>query len=145
MQEVASSGAEVDEHAVTRRVLGGRRGHQRAVGRLLRGEGSSFASTAASQAHFAPRSSSSHPSYEQFAAAMADSAAARAETERYKSKVDSMEKNIALLVAQLQSRMPDIQYPGFVPPYPQPGPNVEGDDDEEDDDDDQDDEDLGDD
>ena len=48
------------------------------------------------------------PSYEQFAAALADSAAARAETERYKSKVNSMEKNIALLVAQLQSRMPDI-------------------------------------
>ena len=130
----------MDEHAVTRRVLGERRGHQRAVGRLLRGEGSSFASTAASQAHFAPGSSSSHPSYEQFAAAMADSAAARAETERYKSKVDSMEKNIALLVAQLQSRMPDIQYPGLVPPYPQPGPNAEGDNDEEED---ADDEDLG--
>ena len=128
----------MDEHEVTRRVLGERRGHQRAIGRLLRGEGSSFASTAASQAHFAPRSSSAHPSYEQFAAAMADSAAARAETERYKSKVDSMEKNIALLVAQLQSRMPDIQYLGFVPPYPQPGPNAKGDDDEEDDDDDED-------
>ena len=53
-QEAASSGAEVDEHAVTRRVSG----HQRAVGRLLRGDGSSFASTAASQAHFAPGSSS---------------------------------------------------------------------------------------
>ena len=66
-------------------------------------------------------------------AALADSAAARAETERYKDKVDSMEKNIALLVAQLQSRMPDIQYPGLVPPYPQPGPNAEGDDDEEED------------
>ncbi|KAL5570056.1 hypothetical protein UlMin_026631 [Ulmus minor] len=141
-QEAASSGAEVDEHAVTRRVLGERRGHQRAVGRLLRGDGSSFASTATSHAHFAPGSSSAHLSYEQVAAAMADSAAARAETERYKSKVDSMEQNIALLVAQLQSRMPDIQYPGFVPPYPQPGPNAEGDDDEEDD---ADDEDLGDD
>ncbi|KAL5569268.1 hypothetical protein UlMin_025843 [Ulmus minor] len=138
-QEAASSGAEVDEHEVTRRVLGERRGHQRAIGRLLRGDGSSFATTAASHAYFAPGSSSAHPSYEQFAAAMADSAAARAETERYKSKVDSMEKNIALLVAQLQSRMPDIQYPGLVPSYPQPGPNAEGDDDEED----ADDEDLG--
>ena len=130
---------------MTRRVLGERRGHQRAVGRLLRGEGSSFASTAASQAHFAPGSSSAYPSYEQFAAAMADSAAARVETDRYRSKVDAMEQNTALLVAQLQSRMPDIQYPGSVPPYPQPAPNAEGDDDEEDDDDDQDDEDLGDD
>ncbi|KAL5575965.1 hypothetical protein UlMin_017664 [Ulmus minor] len=138
-QEAASSSAEVDEHEVTRRVLGERRGHQRAIGRLLRGDGSSFATTAASHAHFAPGSSSAHPSYEQFTAAMADSAAARAETEHYKSKVDSMEKNIALLVAQLQSRMPDIQYPGLVPPYPQPGPNAKGDDDEED----ADDEDLG--
>ena len=135
----------MDEHEVTRRVLGERRGHQRAIGRLLRGEGSSFATTAASHAHFAPGSSSAQPSYEQFAAAMADSAAARAETDRYRSKVDAMEQNIALLVAQLQSRMPDIQYPGSVPPYPQPAPNAEGDDDEEDDDDDQDDEDLGDD
>ncbi|KAL5544807.1 hypothetical protein UlMin_008591 [Ulmus minor] len=137
-QEATSSGAEVDEHEVTRRVLGERRGHQRAVGRLLRGDGSSFASTAASHAHFAPGSSSAQPSYEQFAAALADSAAARAETERYKNKVDSMEQNIALLVAQLQSRMPDIQYPGLVPPYPQPGPNVEGDEDEEEDADDKD-------
>ena len=125
----------MDEHAVTRRVLGERRGHQRAVGRLLRGEGSSFATTAASHAHFAPGSLSAQPSYEQLAAAMV---ASKAEADHYKSKVDSMEKNIALLVAQLQSRMPDIQYPGFVPPYPQPGPNAEGDDDEEDDDDDED-------
>ena len=130
----------MDEHEVTRRVLGERRGHQRAIGRLLRGNESSFATTAASHAHFAPGSSSAQPSYKQLAAALADSASTKAETQRYKSKVDSMEKNIALLVAQLQSRMPDIQYPGFVPPYPQPGPNAEGDDDEEDD---ADDEDLG--
>ena len=36
-QEAASSGAKVDKHEVTRRVLGERRGHQRAVGRLLKG------------------------------------------------------------------------------------------------------------
>ena len=125
-QEAASSGAEVDEHEVTLLVLGERRGHQRAIGRLLRGDGSSFATTAASHAHFAPGSSSAQPSYEQVAAALADSAAARAETERYKNKVDSMEKNIALLVAQLQSRMPDIQYSVLVPPYPQPGPIARG-------------------
>ena len=86
----------MDEHEVTRRVLGERRGHQRAIGRLLRGEGSSFATTAASHAHFAPGSSSAQPSYEQLAAAMA---ASQAETEQYKSKVDSMEKNIVILVA----------------------------------------------
>ena len=118
---------------MTRRVLGERRGHQRAVGMLLRGAGSSFATTAASHAHFAPGSSSAQPSYEQLAAALADSAAARAETQRYKDKLDSMEINIAHLVAQLQSRMPNIQYLGLVPPYPQPGPNAERDEEEEED------------
>ena len=54
-----------------------------------------------------------------------------------------MEQNIALLVAQLQSRMPDIQYPGVVPPYPQPGPTAEGDEDDADEEEDADDEDLG--
>ena len=68
-QEAASSGAKVDEHEVTRRVLGERRNHQRVVGRLLKGAGSSFATTAASHAYFAPGSSSVHPSYEELAAA----------------------------------------------------------------------------
>ena len=64
--------------------------------------------------------------------ALADSAAARAEVQRYKDRLDSMEMNMAHLVAQLQSRMPDIQYFGPIPPYTQPGPNPEGDKEEED-------------
>ena len=66
-------------------------------------------------------------------------AAAKAKAQRYKDMLDSMEMNMAHLVAQLQSRMPDIQYPGPVPPYTQPGSNAEGDEEDED----ADDEDLG--
>ena len=76
----------MDEHEVIRRVLSERRGHQRAVGRLLRGARSSFATTAASHAHFAPGSSSIHPGYEELVAARADSAAARAEMQCYKER-----------------------------------------------------------
>ncbi|KAL5550533.1 hypothetical protein UlMin_000709 [Ulmus minor] len=36
-QEATSSGTEVDERAVTRRVLGERRGHEKGVGRILKG------------------------------------------------------------------------------------------------------------
>ena len=115
----------MDEHEVTRRVLGKRCGHQRAVGRLLRGAGSSFATTTASHAHFTPGSSSVHPGYEELVATRADSAAARAEAQRYKDRLDSTEMNMAHLVAQLQSRMPDIQYPGPFSQYTQPSQNAE--------------------
>ena len=90
----ASLGAEVDEHVVTRRVLGERRGHQRAVGRLLKGARSSYSSTAVSHAYFAPGASSVHPSYEELAAA-------RALSQMYKERLDAMEMNVAHLVAQL--------------------------------------------
>ena len=130
-QEAASSGAEVDEHVVTRRVLGERRGHQRAIGKLLKGARSSFATTPASHAYFTPGSSSVHPSYEELDAARADSAAARAEAQCYKERLDSMEMNVAHLVAQLQSRMLDLQYPGPFSQYTQPGPNAEEEDEEE--------------
>ena len=56
-QEAASSSAEVDEHAVTRRVLGERHGHVRVVGKKVKGIKSSTSSTAASHASFAPESS----------------------------------------------------------------------------------------
>ena len=105
----------MDEHEVTQRVLGERHGHQRAVGRLLRGDGSSFPTTAASHAYFAPGSSSVHPSYEELATAQANLTAARAEAQHYKERLDSMEMNVAHLVAQLQSRMPNLQYPSPFP------------------------------
>ena len=33
-QEATSSGAELDEHTITRSVIGERRGHEKAVGRI---------------------------------------------------------------------------------------------------------------
>ena len=83
-QEAASSGDEVDEHAIIRHVLGERRGHVKAVGRKLKGVGTSTSSTAASHAHFAPGSSSFGFSYEELAAA-------RAESQMYKQRLETME------------------------------------------------------
>ena len=127
MQEAASSGAEIDEHTITRRLLGERRGHERAVGRKLKGVRSSTSSTAASHAHFAPESSSVAPSYEELTAA-------RAEAQMYKQRLDAMESNMAHLVAQLQCRMPDLHFPVPFPQYPQLDPNAEEEDKEEDED-----------
>ena len=117
-QEAASSGAEVDEHAVTRRVLGERHDQERAVGRKLKGVGSSTSSTAASHTHFTPGSSSVAPSYEELATA-------RAKSQMYKQSLDAMESNMAHLVAQLQCRMSDLHFSVPYPQYPQPDPNVE--------------------
>ena len=122
-QEAASSGAKVDEHIVTRCMLGERRGHQRVVGRILKGIGSS-SSTAVSHAYFTAGSLSVHPSYEELAAA-------RAESQMYKERLDAMKMNVAHLVAQLWSRMPDLQYPGPFPQYTQPDLNAEEEDEEE--------------
>ena len=80
-QEATSSGAEVDEHAITRRVLGERRGHVRAVDRKLKGVGTSTTSTAASHAHFASGSSSFGPSHDELVAA-------RAESQMYKQMLE---------------------------------------------------------
>ncbi len=141
-QEAVSSGTEVDEHAVTRSVLGERRGHIRAVGRKIRGVDGS---TTASHATFAPGSSSFNPSHQaDLAAALADSAFARAEAEQYRQRMDTMERNMNQLMAQLQCQMPGFQFSGANPQYPnitpQPAPNVEEDEEDEDDE-----EDLGDD
>ena len=70
-QEVASSGAELDEHVVTRRVLGERCGRERGVGCKLKALSGSASSTAGSRATCAPGSSSSGPTYEEFAAIQA--------------------------------------------------------------------------
>ena len=55
-QEAGFSGAEVDKHAITRRVLGEQCGHMKRVGRKVKGIGSSTFSTIASHASFAPGS-----------------------------------------------------------------------------------------
>ena len=73
MQEVASLGAEVDEHVVTRSVLGERRGHQ--IIQVMRS--------------WLPLELRRNITY--------------------KERLDSMKMNMVHLVAQLQSRMPDIQ------------------------------------
>ncbi|KAL5567246.1 hypothetical protein UlMin_030410 [Ulmus minor] len=79
-QEAASLGAEVDEHAVTRKVLGERRSHEKGVGRKLKGFSGSTSSTAGSRASCAPGSSSSGPTYEEFAAMQAQFATVQAES-----------------------------------------------------------------
>ena len=70
-QQAASSGAEVDEHAITRSVLGEQRGHEKAIGRILKSIKSSSSSTTASRASCAPGSSSTGPTYEAFVAVKA--------------------------------------------------------------------------
>ena len=70
-QEATSSGTEVDERAVTRRVLRERHGHEKGVGRILKGFSGSTSSTAVSRATCGPRSSSSGPTHEDFAAMQA--------------------------------------------------------------------------
>ena len=79
-QEAVPLSAEVDEHAVTRRVLGERHGHEKGVDRRLKGLDSSASSTAGSRVTCAPRSSSSGPTYEEFAAIQAQCAAVQAES-----------------------------------------------------------------
>ena len=70
-QEAASSGAKVDEHAVTRKVLDEWRGHKKGVGHRLKCLSSSTSSIAGSRDNCAPRSSSSGPTYEEFATVQA--------------------------------------------------------------------------
>ena len=89
------------EHTITRRVLGERCGHVRAVGRKLKGVGNSTSSTAASHANFAPGSSSFGPSYEELAAA-------RAESQLYKQRLETVEQSMTQLITQVQYHMPDL-------------------------------------
>ena len=67
-QEATSSSTEVDERAVTRRVLGERHGHERGVGCILKGPSGSTSSTAGSRTSCEAGSSSSGPSQEDFPA-----------------------------------------------------------------------------
>ena len=71
--EDGSSGAEVDEHAITKRVLGERHSHVKVVVRKVKGVRSSTSSTAASHASFAPGSSYAGLIHAELAAARAES------------------------------------------------------------------------
>ena len=72
-QEVVSSGAKVDEHAIIKRVLGEQRGHVKGVGQKVKGVRSFTSFTAASHASFAPGSSSAGLIHAELAAAQAES------------------------------------------------------------------------
>ena len=85
-QEAVSSGAEVDKHIITKRVLGKRRGHVKGVGRKVKGVKSSTSSTAASHANFALGSSS--------CPIPTELAVARAETQQYRQRLDVMEDSM---------------------------------------------------
>ena len=50
MQQTSMSGVELDEHAITREVLGKRQGHERGAGWRVRGVGASSSPTTASYA-----------------------------------------------------------------------------------------------
>ena len=102
-QEVGLSGAEVDEHAITKRVLRERRGHVKGVGQKVKGIRSSTSSTAASHANFALGSSSGPTP--------AELAVAQAETQQYRQRLDVMEDfthSMSQFIAELQSQMPHL-------------------------------------
>ena len=84
-QEATSSGTEVDERAVTRRVLGERHGHERGVGCILKGPSGSTYSTTRSRTSYGAGSSSSGPSQEEFTAMQAQFAAMQAQSEQYRA------------------------------------------------------------
>ena len=76
-------GAEVDEHAVIRRVLSEQRGHKRGVGCKLKGFSGSASFIADSRATCVPGSSSSSPTYKEFAAIQAQCATIQDESQQY--------------------------------------------------------------
>ena len=116
-QEAAPLGAKVDEHAVTRKVLGERRGHEKGVGRKLKGFGGSTSSIAGSRATCAPRSSSSGPTYEEFAAIQAQFASIQVESQQYREFAAMQQQFMANLIAQLQTTMPNFQFATPLPVF----------------------------
>ncbi|KAL5553357.1 hypothetical protein UlMin_040758 [Ulmus minor] len=150
-QEAMSSGTEVDERAVTRRVLGERRGHEKGVGRILKGLGSSPSSTTRSRTSYGAGFSSSGPSQEEFAAMQAQFAAMQAQSEQYRSFAAMQQQFMTNLLGQLQTTVPnfhlDVPFPVFPnlnePLNPTPNPYLAGNDNQQEEADD--DENLGDD
>ena len=136
-QEAASSGAEVDEHAVTRKVLGERRGHEKGVGHKLKGLDDSTSSTTGSRATCAIGSSSSGPTYEEFAAMQAQFTTVQAELQQYWEFAAMQQQFMTNLIAQLQTTMPNFQFATSLPIFPNlnqplnPNPNPAENDNEE--------------
>ncbi|KAL2518772.1 Uncharacterized protein Adt_15019 [Abeliophyllum distichum] len=102
-QQASSSSVAVNENDVVLKVLGERRGHRRAVGRVLRGTSRSHSSTT--------RLRDQHSTSESIQA-----------TNALKSKMETymqqMNEFITLLTSNLQSVMPGIQLPTPPPPPP---------------------------
>ncbi|KAL2493068.1 Uncharacterized protein Adt_28696 [Abeliophyllum distichum] len=102
-QQAISSSVTVNENDVVLKVLGERRGHRRAVGRVLRGTSRSHSSTT--------RLRDQHSTSESIQA-----------TNALKSKMETymqqMNEFITLLTSNLQSVMPGIQLPTPPPPPP---------------------------
>ena len=150
-QEATSSGTEVDERAVTRRVLGERRGHEKGVGRILKGLGGSPSSTTRSRTSCGAGSSSSGPTQEEFAAMQAQFAAMQAQSEQYRSFAAMQQQFMTNLLGQLQTTVPnfhlDVPFPVFPnlnePLNPTPNPYPAGNDNQQEEE--EDDENLGDD
>ncbi|KAL2454655.1 Uncharacterized protein Adt_47843 [Abeliophyllum distichum] len=102
-QQASSSSVAVNEHDVVLKVLGERRGHRRAVGRVLRGTSRSHSSTT--------RLRDQHSTSQSTKA-----------TNALKSKMETymhqMNEFMTLLTSNLQSVMPGIQLPTPPPPPP---------------------------
>ncbi|KAL2518766.1 Uncharacterized protein Adt_15013 [Abeliophyllum distichum] len=102
-QQASSSSVAVNEHDVVLKVLGERRGHLRAVGRVLRGTSRSHSSTTRL--------------WDQHSTSQSTKA-----TNALKSKMETymhqMNEFMTLLTSNLQSVMPGIQLPTPPPPLP---------------------------
>ncbi|KAL2497458.1 Uncharacterized protein Adt_23008 [Abeliophyllum distichum] len=102
-QQASSSSVSVNENDVVLKVLGERRGHRRAVGRVLRGTSRSHSSTT--------RLRDQHSTSESIQATNA----LKSKMETY---IQQMNEFITLLMSNLQSVMPGIQLPTPPPPPP---------------------------
>lgn len=128
-QEAALPSAEVDEHLITRRVLGDRRGHVKGVGQKVKGVDNSSSLTRGLHASFTFGSSSSDLVHVALASA-------QAENEQYQQSLQTVEAEVHRLqtveedvhqmqqmFAQWQSHtqgQPSTQPPPFQPPHFQP-------------------------
>ena len=124
--EASLSGTKVDEHAITRKVLGERRRHVREIGRKVKSIGSSTSSTIASHANFG-----SGPSY----CPTLGEFAARAEAKQCRETTRAYGESIRCLVASWQSQIPNLQIQNNLFPSFQQFDQVDQDEEDDEDDD----------
>ncbi|KAL2496013.1 Uncharacterized protein Fot_39770 [Forsythia ovata] len=102
-QQASSSGVAVNEHDVVLKVLGERRGHRRAVGRVLRGTSRSHSSTTTLRYQHSSSQSTQ---------------ATNALKSKMETYMHQMNEFITLLTSNLQAVMPGIQLSTPPPPPP---------------------------